>query len=45
MRNAGLVETAKDLWNGEVERGVRWVEGVNWGEVMREGLRRVRGDT
>jgi len=39
----GLVESAKDRWNGEVEGLVRRVQGTDWG-VVREGVvGRVRG--
>ena len=34
---AGMVETAKDRWNGEVEGLVRRVQEVDWRSV-REGL-------
>ena len=50
MRNDGLVEMAKGRWNGEVERGVRWVNGGGLEDVRRgvfgilgEGWRRIVG--
>ncbi|KAI9778785.1 MAG: hypothetical protein M1839_007875 [Geoglossum umbratile] len=33
----GIVEEAKERWNGEVEGAVRWVQRVDW-RVVREGV-------
>lgn len=38
---AGLLETAKDRWNAELEREVRMVQRVDWRQVwgrMEEGV-------
>ena len=50
VRNHGLVEMAKGRWNGEVERGVRWVNQGGLEDVRRgvfgilgEGWRRIVG--
>lgn len=42
--NVGLTEMAKDRWNAEVERLVRWGNNVEWDEVreqMEVGVGRV----
>ena len=31
----GIVETAKDRWNEELERAVRWIQNVQW-DMVRE---------
>ncbi|KAF2491148.1 hypothetical protein BU16DRAFT_493955 [Lophium mytilinum] len=37
IARAGLIETAKDRWNGELEREVRLVYNTDWRKV-REGV-------
>jgi len=39
----GLVETAKDRWNGEVESLVRRVQATDWARVGEGVVRRVKG--
>lgn len=37
LERANFVDTAKDKWNAEVEREVRWIQNTDWNEV-REGV-------
>lgn len=37
VERENFIETAKDKWNSEVEREIRWVQNTDWSEV-REGV-------
>jgi altered-inheritance-of-mitochondria protein 5 len=43
LDRAGILETVKDRWNGELERAVRNVYGTDWRKVREETEDRVRG--
>jgi altered-inheritance-of-mitochondria protein 5 len=43
MVNAGLVEEAKDRWNGEIEGLVRRMHNTDWNEVRSEWGGRIAG--
>jgi len=42
LERAGILETVKDRWNGELERAVRNVYGMDWKKVREETEDRVR---